>query len=174
MAQVVFIKGVNVGGHRRFRPSDLVGALKSLDIVSIGAAGTFVVRKRISRSELRQQIAHRLPFPAHVMVCDGRELVRLAQTDPFAGERRTHDVIHFVSILAKRCASPPSIPFSIPERGPWGVRVLACHGCFILGVHRRQMKAIGQLGQLEKIFGAPLTTRSWTTIQTIVRVLSPG
>jgi uncharacterized protein (DUF1697 family) len=174
MAQVVFIKGVNVGGHRRFRPSELVRALKSLDIVSIGAAGTFVVRKRIGRSDLRQQIVGRLPFPAHVMICDGRDLVRLAQTVPFAGERRTRDVIQFVSILAKRCASPPVIPFGIPERGPWGVRVLACHGRFILGVHRRQMKAIGQLGHLEKVFGAPVTTRSWTTIQTIVRVLSQG
>ena len=174
MAQVVFIKGVNVGGHRRFRPSELVKGLKSLDIVSIGAAGTFIVRKRISRSKLRQRIVRRLPFPAHVMICDGRDLIRLAQMDPFAGQRTAPDVIQFVSILSKRCASPPLIPFSIPERGPWGVRVLACHGRFILGVHRRQMKAIGQLGQLEKVFGAPVTTRSWTTIQTIVHVLSQG
>src|SRR6185295_12228721 len=45
MAVVVFLRGVNVGGHRRLRPSVLAKELERLDVVSIGAAGTFVVRK---------------------------------------------------------------------------------------------------------------------------------
>ena len=172
MAQVVFIKGVNVGGHRRFRPSELVKGLKSLDIVSIGAAGTFVVRKRVSREKLRTGIARRLPFPAHVMICDGRDVLQLADSDPFAGRRTAPGIIQFVSILSKRCPSPPPIPFTIPAKGEWGVRVLACHGRFILGLHRRQMKAIGQLGQLDKRFGSAATTRSWSTILAVAKVLS--
>jgi hypothetical protein len=33
------------------------------------------------------------------------------------------------------------------------------------------MKAIGYLGQLEKIFGTTATTRSWRTIQAVAKIL---
>jgi hypothetical protein len=46
MALVVFLRGVNVGGHRTFRRSTLTEQLKHLDAVNIGAAGTFVIRQR--------------------------------------------------------------------------------------------------------------------------------
>ncbi len=45
MAVVVFLRGVNVGGHRTFRPSLLAKELHDYDVVNVGAAGTFVVRK---------------------------------------------------------------------------------------------------------------------------------
>jgi hypothetical protein len=45
MALVVFIRGVNVGGHRTFRPSVLARGLSDYGVVNVGAAGTFVVRK---------------------------------------------------------------------------------------------------------------------------------
>ena len=43
MALVVFLKGLNVGGHRTFRPTRLAEQLQYLDAVNIGAAGTFVI-----------------------------------------------------------------------------------------------------------------------------------
>ena len=33
------------------------------------------------------------------------------------------------------------------------------------------MKAIRYLGQIDKLFGAPATTRNWNTIIAIVRIL---
>ena len=45
MAFVVFLRAVNVGGHQTFRPSVLAKELSEYDVVNIGAAGTFVVRK---------------------------------------------------------------------------------------------------------------------------------
>jgi hypothetical protein len=33
------------------------------------------------------------------------------------------------------------------------------------------MKTIGYLGRIDALFGSPATTRSWTTILAIVRVL---
>jgi hypothetical protein len=71
MALVVLIKGINVGGHRTFRPSLLAQQLKRFDVINIGAAGTFVVRRSISRVELRAEIERRLPFQADVMICSG-------------------------------------------------------------------------------------------------------
>jgi len=45
MALIVFFRGINVGGHRAFRPSALAKELGIYDAVNVGAAGTLVVRK---------------------------------------------------------------------------------------------------------------------------------
>ena len=36
---------------------------------------------------------------------------------------------------------------------------------------RCHMKTIGYLGQIDKLFGVPVTTRNWNTIAAVVRVL---
>ena len=53
VALVVLLRGVNVGGHKTFRPTTLTKQLKHLDAVNIGAAGTFVIRQRVTRMQLR-------------------------------------------------------------------------------------------------------------------------
>ena len=86
MARVVLLRGVNVGGHRTLRPANLAKQLKRLDVVNIGAAGTFVIRAPATRAELRAELARRLPFEAEIVICEGRELTRMVAEDPFAGE----------------------------------------------------------------------------------------
>ena len=44
--------GVNVGGHRTFRPTILARELSAYDVVNVGAAGTFVSGSGRSRSRL--------------------------------------------------------------------------------------------------------------------------
>ena len=171
MALVALLRGINVGGHRAFRPSVLAKELERFDVVNVGAAGTFVVRKATSQAKLRAEIQRRLPFQADVMICDGRDILRLASGDPFAGQPSGPDIIRFVSVLARRRAPSSGAPLSLPSDGEWCLKVLTCQDRFVLGLHRRQMKAIGYLGQLEKIFGVPLTTRGWNTILAIARVL---
>jgi hypothetical protein len=39
VALVVFLRGVNVGGHRTFRPSILARDLSDYEVVNVGAAG---------------------------------------------------------------------------------------------------------------------------------------
>ena len=82
MALVVFLKGVNVGGHRTFRPSVLAKELKRFDVVNVGAAGTFVIRKAVSRVKLRAELMRRLPFETALMICNGSDILRLASDDP--------------------------------------------------------------------------------------------
>lgn len=171
MALVVLLKGINVGGHRAFRPSVLARELERLGVVNIGAAGTFVVRKSVGRRELREEIARRVPFGVDVIMCGGNELLRLASRDPFAAEAPSRDIVPFVSVMARKGTPPPPLPLSLPSEGDWGLKVLACHDRFVLGLYRRQMKAIGHLGRLEKVFGVPLATRNWNTVSAIVRAL---
>ena len=171
MAVVVFLKGVNVGGYRTVRPSELAKQLKDYDVVNIGAAGTFVVRKRISREKLRAELKRRLPFEAEIMICSSDDVLRIAALAPFEGFAADRNIIQFVSILGKRPKRIGSLPRDFPAEGIWRLKVIGQKHPFIYGMYRREMKAIGYLGNLEKILGTPVTTRSWSTIITVARVL---
>jgi uncharacterized protein (DUF1697 family) len=174
MALVVFLKGVNVGGHRTFRPSVLANEFRHFDLVNVGAAGTFVIRKAVSPVTLRAELTRRLPFETEVMISKGGDILRLVTADPFARQPSAADIVRFVSVLGARPRSSPPIPLNLPSDGRWCLSVVTCQGRFVCGLYRREMKAIRYLGQLEKVFGVPVTTRNWNTIQAIVRILKSG
>src|SRR4051812_27141711 len=110
MALVVFLRGVNVGGHRTFRPSLLAQELSRYDVVNIGAAGTFVVRKPGSRAKFLAALAEKLPFETEVVLCDGADLLRLESEHPFPAKASASDVVRFVSILSKAGGVRATLP----------------------------------------------------------------
>src|ERR1051325_11040716 len=125
MAIVVFLRGVNVGGHRTLRPSVLARQLSDYDVVNVGAAGTFVVRKPGSQAKFRAALLRKLPFEAQIMMCDGRALMRLEMESPFGAEPCPSDVVRFVSILSKAGRVRTSLPVSFPSEEEWLVRVMS-------------------------------------------------
>lgn len=171
MALVVLLRGVNVGGHRTFRPARLAEELKHLGAVNVGAAGTFVIRQPVARAELRAELARRLPFDAEIMICNGREIVTLMSHDYFAHQPMRRDIVRFVSVLSGKPRSEPPTPISFPPDGKWLLKILAREDRFVVGLYRREMRAISYLGTLDRLFGVPATTRNWNTIAAIARVL---
>ncbi|MGH7638561.1 MAG: DUF1697 domain-containing protein [Gemmatimonadaceae bacterium] len=174
MALVVLLRGVNVGGHRTFRPTALVEQLKHLDVVNVGAAGTFVIRRPIAVAKLRAELARRLPFATEIMICRGRDIVSLMSENPYAGYPLRPDIVRFVSVLSRQPLSAPQVPMTFPSSGKWLVRILARENRYVFGVYRRQMKTIRYLDNLDQLFGVPATTRNWNTISTIAGVLRGG
>ena len=172
MALVVLLRGVNVGGHRTFRPAILAKQLADLDAVNIGAAGTFVIRQPVTQARLRAELARKLPFQAEIMICRGRDMLGLMSQRHFAGQPVRPDIVRFVSVLSRNPRSAPSPPVSLPASGRWLLKVLARERRFVFGVYRRQMKAIGYLGEIDRLFGVPATTRNWNTITAIAKVLA--
>jgi uncharacterized protein (DUF1697 family) len=171
VALVVLLRGLNVGGHRTFRPTKLAEQLQHLGVVNIGATGAFVIRQRVSRTQLRVEIRRRLPFEAEIVICQGREIVRLLSQDFFAGHPVRPDIIRFVSVLSRLPRLAPPLPMTLPSSGRWLLKVLARDSRFVVGLYRRRMKVISYLGMLDRVFGVPLTTRSWDTITAIAKVL---
>jgi uncharacterized protein (DUF1697 family) len=51
------------------------------------------------------------------------------------------------------------------------LKIIAIQGRFVLGLYRRQMKAISYLGKIEKRLGVAATTRSWNTIEKVVTIV---
>jgi uncharacterized protein (DUF1697 family) len=171
VALVVFLRGVNVGGHRTFRPSILARELSAFDVVNVGAAGTFVVRKPGSRAKLRSALLSKLPFEAEIVLCEGRDVIRIETENPFGAKPSPPDVVRFVSVLSKTGSVRTPLPVTFPSDGEWLVHVIACEGPFLFGVYRRHMKTIGYLGRIDKLCSVPSTMRNWNTIAALVRIL---
>ena len=171
MSSVVFLRAVNVGGTNRCQPALIAKQLAKFDIVNIGAVGTFVVREDVSESALRSALARKLPFKCEIMICPARDIVKLTSKDPYSGQPAGPDITRFVSVLHKRLLAPPPLPLSLPSDDEWLLKVIAIQGRFVLGFYRRQMKAIGYLGKMEKLLGVPGTIRNWNTIEKIAKIL---
>jgi uncharacterized protein (DUF1697 family) len=171
VALVVFLRGVNVGGHRTFRPRQLAEELKHLDVVNIGAAGTLVIMRRMTQAQLRAEIERKLPFVAEIVICQGHEIEKVFAKDHFAGHPMRPDVVRFVSVLSRRPRLAPPTPISFPAHGRWLMRIVAKQGRCVIGMYRRHMKVIGYLGALDRLYGVSLTTRNWNTVAAVVRVL---
>lgn len=172
MALVVLLRGVNVGGHRTFRPAALARQLRHLDAVNIGAAGTFVIRQPIGGADVRAEFARRLPFETQIAICDAREILSELSRDFFSQQAARPDSVRFVSVMCGPPRSAPPTPATFPSSGEWLVKVLARENRLLVGIYRRHMKAIACLGTLDRIFGVPVTTRNWNTITAIGKVLN--
>jgi uncharacterized protein (DUF1697 family) len=190
MRWVVFLRAVNVGGTNRCQPALIAKQLSRFGVVNIGAVGTFVVRKDVSESALRAAIAKKLPFKCEIMICPARDVIKLASRDPFEGQPSGPNITRFVSVTARplrpgirsdsrqtsnikpQTFQLPPLPLSMPSDHESLLKIIAIQGRFVLGLYRRQMKAISYLGKIEKLLSVPVTTRNWNTIEKVVKILS--
>jgi uncharacterized protein (DUF1697 family) len=171
MASVVFLRAVNVGGTNRCRPAQLVKQLKKFGLVNIGAVGTFVTRENVAESSLRAAIAKKLPFKCEIMICPAKAIVDLVKNNPFARQPSGANITRFVNVLHKPLRKRPPLPLSLPSDDDWLLRVVAIQGRFVVGLYRREMKAISYLGKVEKQLGVPATNRNWNTIEKVAKIL---
>ena len=174
MALVVFMRGVNVGGAKRFQPSLLARELAHLGVSNLGAAGTFVVRGAIGQAALRAEFLRRLPFACDLMVCEGRDLLKLAAAEPFPDSSKDPSLRRFVTILARRLPKPPTLPWNYPAGEQWQVRMVGVSGRFVLCHWRRLGTSSMEPNSLiENQFGVRSTTRNWNTILRVCKLLQP-
>jgi len=113
---------VNVGGHSTFSTAAVA---KRLDLVNIGAAGTFVARRRVTAAA----IARELPFETNVVVRPGAEVLALVKAGP---PRAPTGARIFVCILTKPPKRRPALPIEWPAGRPWAMRAVARRGAFVV------------------------------------------
>ena len=126
----------------------------------------------MTKAALRAEFVRRLPFETEILICDGRDIIRLMSQDPLAAERLRPDMVRFVTVLAKAPRLAPSLPIVMPSSGKWLLKIVAREKRFVFGIYRRHMKVIGYLGSLDRIFGVRATTRNWNTLRAIAKVLA--
>ncbi len=172
MASVVFLRGVNVGGYKTFRPSELAARLTKLRVVSIGAAGTFVVHADAGKADVRDAFAKALPFEANLMICADRDVIDLAAADPFADRSHPQSDGQFITVIEKRPRTLPKLPLYAPEGKNWQVALITLHKNFVISLHRRVGRNPLYANEVvEKHLGVVATTRGWPTIVRIRQAL---
>jgi uncharacterized protein (DUF1697 family) len=139
--------------------------------VNIGAAGTFVVRKPGSRARFLAALRSKLPFETLVVVCDGRDFMRLETEHPYGPKPPPAGVVRFVSIMPNAARLEIPLPVRLPTTGQWLVRVIGADRQYVFGEYRRHMKTIGYLGQIDRMSRVQATTRNWNTIEAVLRIL---
>src|SRR5262249_13178416 len=117
MAHVVFLRGSNVGGKNIFRPAKLVADLAHLDVVNVGAAGTFIVRGKTTAAAIREEILSRLSFTPEIAIRPASEIRVLAASGPFAKVPLAKDERAWSAIL---CGKPKKGPAKLPHFTPAG------------------------------------------------------
>ena len=169
MASVVFLRGVNIGGRKVFRPSAFARQLKPFEVVSIGAAGTFIARKAVRQSTLRSELLKQLPFAADVMICPADDVMELIKTPSL---RRNMDGRCFVSVLATTPKAMPKLPILHPVGSAWQVKVFARLNRFVVSLRSQGIPRAAYPNEIvEKHFGVPAATRSWNTMTAIAQML---
>jgi len=175
MPSVVFLRAVNVGGTNRCQPASIAKQLAKFGVINMGAVGTFVVREDVSESVLRAAIAKKLPFKCEIVICPARDIIKLSSKDPFSRQRSRREprdvdgkaregsrigrranqpsgpnIVRFVTVLAKRLRAVPPLPLTLPSDDDWLVKIITIQDRFVLGLYRRQKKAISYLGKIEE------------------------
>lgn len=169
---VVFLRAANVGGKNVFRPVQLARALPHLDLVNVGAAGTFVVRGKATPAKVRREILARLPFVPALAVPSSAEVLALVRSKPFAGVRFSKVLRGWVAPLAGRPKSQPKLPLAVPAGKAWSVRFDRVVGSFALGLCRRRPRGFVFPNQVvEKALGVQATTRWWETLERVAEIL---
>jgi hypothetical protein len=136
MATVVLLRGANLG-KRRFSPNALAEALTDLDVENIGAAGTFVVPKRVAERTLRERVQAELPWGDAEMVILKDAEVRAA-LEAGASVRAPPGAKKFGLALPAPPAMSPALPIeALAKDGAWGMRYVMLSGRVVIGVRRR-------------------------------------
>jgi hypothetical protein len=138
---------------------------KKLALVNIGAAGTFVARRRVTAAELSREI----PFTLDLAIRPAAEVLELVEAGP---PKAPPGTLVFVSVLV---APPKAAPLSrreFPPGKPWALRIVEKRGPYVLALRRTdQQGGLDLTAIVEKAFGARATTRGWPTFERIAKVL---
>jgi uncharacterized protein (DUF1697 family) len=171
MAEIVFLRGVNVGG-RKLQTSKFAAELKALDMVSIGAAGTFVVRARVKKEALVKEVQGRLPFACDILTCSDKELRALVAAPPFPTRAPPPGQTWYITII-NEALGKTTLPIEKPPGKEWQVRILSAARPFVSSLHRRLGRTLIYPNEVvEKSFGVVATTRNWSTILSIAEILA--
>jgi uncharacterized protein (DUF1697 family) len=172
MAHVVFLRASNVGGRNVFRPALLARELAHLDVVNIGAAGTFVVRARATAEAVRREILSKLAFAPDLSVHAAEDVVAFVERNPFRGARFTRTRRGWVAALAAAPRKKPSLPVVVPPGRAWSVRLDAVEGRFAMGMWRLPRGGfVFPSNVAEEVLGVRATTRWWETFVKVAKVL---
>jgi uncharacterized protein (DUF1697 family) len=91
-------------------------------------------------------------------------LQELLASDPYASFRVANDAKRIVTFLRESPGKEPALPIAVD-----GAKILRVEGAEVFSVYVPSPKAGAFMGLIEKTFGVEVTTRTWATVEKVVR-----
>ena len=166
-----FLRGVNVGGHRKIPMADLRAICPGTQVRSYIASGNLIFAADGDApglaATLQARIAAQFGFDVPVLVLSAPALGQLLQACPFAGQAGNQ-------VLGYLCLAPPQCDHA-------GIDALRA-GAEQVAVTDRTvwLHAPGGIGQsklaakLEKLIGVPSTARNLNTLTKVAELAKTG
>jgi uncharacterized protein (DUF1697 family) len=175
-AYVAFLRGINVGGHRRVGMDALKEAFASLgfeNVQTLLASGNVLFRAPRTKASLlagqiQDGLKETLGLEIGVLIRSIKELQSLHRSHPFRGIKVAPRTRFFVTFCPDEPASRLKLPYTSSDGSFRLMRASNGEVCSVLTITdlRRGMQF---MAFLDKEFGRSVTTRSWNTITRIMQ-----
>jgi len=171
---VAFLRGINVGGHRLIKMTELAEIFSSLKLSNVK---TYIVSGNVLfdsdekdpaklTSKIEKGLLKALGYQVDVILRSLVELEALLKQDPFQKLKAGADVKKYVTFLAEKHQSKLKLPFTSPKQD-WEIIHLNPREVFVVAYPVK-----GRYGEsmalIEKEFGKASTTRNWNTVSKVV------
>jgi uncharacterized protein (DUF1697 family) len=171
---IAFLRGINVGGRRSVKMSELEAVFLSLgfqNVRTVLASGNLIFEgpkndPEALADEIRKKLEARLGLKTDLILRPLAGIRKLVKANPFKAFAVTPETRFYVTFLPEKSRSALAYRYESPEKD---VR--------IFGLSRGEVGAVLTLsprrgtpelmGTLDKQFGRNVTTRNWTTVQKI-------
>jgi uncharacterized protein (DUF1697 family) len=179
---VAFLRGINVGRHRRITMAELKRAFEAAgyrNIATYIASGNVIFDGAgTDAAALTQEVEVRLEtalgYHVDVILWSAEEVHEMVSIDPFAGVEAADQIRLNVTFLGGE-GNGASAPMREAEGFREGFRVVGTSERAVFSVlDLREVGTREVMKVLEKTYGKRITTRSWKVIQEIsARYLDP-
>jgi uncharacterized protein (DUF1697 family) len=169
---VVFLRGVNVGGHNLVKTSDICKRLASLGFANVAGykqSGNIIFETEDTDSAgiaagIRQELHGLLGKEIDVFLRTMTQVREMVRLDPFH-DAKSGDVKMFVTFLPVEPQEVPELPIKSSD-GDAEIILVRGGEAFGLG-YLRDGRYGASYGTIEKTLGATATTRNWNTVKGI-------
>jgi len=178
LTYVAFLRGINVGGHKKVPMAELKEELAKLgykNIITILNSGNVIFEGKAAKtSQIEEIIAPHLEghfgFTIPTIVRTAQHILELLQHDPFQNFETTKETRFYTSFLKDDVKVDIKLPWVSEDQS---YQILARKDKTILSVLDLSITKTPQaMEALEKIYGKRITTRNWKTILRIEKKLN--
>jgi uncharacterized protein (DUF1697 family) len=171
---VVFLRGINVGGHHKVPMADLRKELKEMgfeNIVTLLNSGNVIFNTNTNNPEslekmISQNLEKTFGFPVPTIIRKSETIYQLFKDNPFRDVKITKDIRLYVSFLKKNTQSDLELPWTSSDNS---YKIIERRDKTILSILDLSVSKTPKAMEItEKFFGKDITTRNWKTIERIV------
>lgn len=174
---IAFLRGINVGGHKKVPMVDLRKRMEALgftQVITILNSGNVIFSSsKNEEAKLEKIIAkdldHFFGFPIPILIRRAEIVTHLLEINPFKGIEVTKDIRLYVSFLKDKPSNDLTLPWATKDGSYRILEVKDREVCSVLDLSVTQTTK--GMEALEQLFGNNITTRNWNTLLRITKKL---